>query len=211
MPAPIVSFVGRSNSGKTTLIEAIIPLLKRTGLRVGAIKHNAHRFEIDHPGKDSWRFTHAGADTMVITSAGQMAMVKVLERQKTVQEIADELFGDVDIVIVEGYKAADLPKIEVVRFDAPVIPADQLLAWVDNRAAGPVGREGQDEQGQAGQAGPIRQNGQGPDGQAGQANMAQAGSGVVMPEAYSQVERFQFEEKERIAEWIITDIIRAGR
>lgn len=195
MPVPILSFVGRSNSGKTTLIEAIIPLLKQAGFRVGAIKHDAHRFEIDHPGKDSWRFTHAGADTMVITSAGQLAMVKSLERPISVPEVVEELFGDVDIVIVEGYKAADLPRIEVIRFDVPVIPADQLLAWVDNRAAGPVEHGGQDVQA-----------GQGQDGQ-GQTGEAQDRQGVVMPEAYSPVKRFAFENKERIAQMIISYFI----
>lgn len=183
MPVPIVSFVGRSNSGKTTLIEDIIQILKRYGFKVGVIKHDAHRFDIDHPGKDSWRFTKAGADTMVITSAGQLAMVKVVERQKSVPEIADELFGDVDIVIVEGYKGSTLPKIEVVRFDAPVMPADQLLAWVDNRAAGPIE--------------PLT------------TGQEQTGQTVEIPEEYSQVACFSFNDKERIAEMIIADFIGA--
>lgn len=175
MPVPIVSFVGRSNSGKTTLIEDIIQMLKRYGFKVGVIKHDAHRFDIDHPGKDSWRFTKAGADTMVITSAGQLAMVKIVERQQPVQEIVAELFSDVDIVVVEGHKLSTLPKIEVVRFDVPVIPADQLLAWVDNRPSGPAGQT------------------------------------VVIPGEYSQVACFSFEDKERIAEMLVSDFITAGR
>ena len=64
-----IAIVGNSGAGKTTLLERLIPALKRKGLRVGAIKHDAHRFDIDHPGKDSHRLTAAGADTMVITSA----------------------------------------------------------------------------------------------------------------------------------------------
>ncbi|HWS15715.1 MAG TPA: molybdopterin-guanine dinucleotide biosynthesis protein B, partial [Candidatus Methylomirabilis sp.] len=71
-----IAVVGNSGAGKTTLLERLIPALVRKGFRVGAVKHDAHRFDIDHPGKDSHRLTAAGADTMVITSASTLAMVK---------------------------------------------------------------------------------------------------------------------------------------
>lgn len=130
---PVVSIVGRSNSGKTTLIERIIPILKQRGYRVGTIKHDAHRFEIDHEGKDSWRMAKAGADTVVIGSEDKMAMVKVLNGDKSIDEIINWLFQDVDIVITEGYKSYNNPKIEIIRFDLPVTPAgNNLIAIIDN-------------------------------------------------------------------------------
>lgn len=110
-----VSFVGHSGSGKTTLIEAIIPILKNRGYKVGAIKHDAHDFEIDHQGKDSYRFTHAGADSMVIASEKQFALVSKLETPLSVETIVDRYFKNFDIVLTEGYKASTLPKIIVTR------------------------------------------------------------------------------------------------
>jgi len=73
---PVLSIVGKSDSGKTTLIEKLIPELKHRGYRVGTIKHDAHRFEMDHEGKDTYRHFHAGADTVLISSAEKMAMQK---------------------------------------------------------------------------------------------------------------------------------------
>jgi molybdopterin-guanine dinucleotide biosynthesis protein B len=110
---PILSIVGRSQSGKTTIIEKLIPELKKRGYRIGTIKHAHHGFEIDKSGKDSWRHRHAGADTVVVASPGQIAMVKNDKR-----ESLDELqgyFDDMDLVITEGYKKENKPKIEVLR------------------------------------------------------------------------------------------------
>ncbi len=76
MSCPVVSVVAKSGTGKTTLLEKLIHEMKRRGYRVGAIKHDAHSFEIDHEGKDSWRLTHAGADTTVITSPLQTAIIR---------------------------------------------------------------------------------------------------------------------------------------
>lgn len=115
-PSPLaISFVGDSGSGKTTLIEAVIPILKSKGYRVGAIKHDAHQFDIDHPGKDSHRFTQAGADTMVIASDTRLALVSRLAGAPRVEEIIERHFSDVDIVLTEGYRAGSLPKIQVKR------------------------------------------------------------------------------------------------
>ncbi len=110
----IVSFVAAgSNSGKTTLIEKIIPLLKARGLRVAVVKHAHAGFEIDQPGKDSWRFREAGADAVLIIGPNGSA----LTRKLTAEPLADlELLArDVDIVIQEGFKKTAQNKIEVFR------------------------------------------------------------------------------------------------
>ena len=111
----VVSFVAKSGTGKTTLLEKVIAELKRRGYRVGAIKHDAHTFDIDHPGKDSHRFTAAGADTMLIASPEKLALVKRHETSPAVEELLATYFTDVDIVVTEGFKKSGLPKIEVHR------------------------------------------------------------------------------------------------
>jgi len=110
----VVSVVGRSNVGKTTFIVKLIEELKRLGYRVGTIKHYRHEFEIDQPGKDSWRHTRAGSDVAVIAGPHKMAMVYRLERELGLWEIVARM-GDLDVVVTEGYKGADAPKIEVYR------------------------------------------------------------------------------------------------
>lgn len=110
---PIVSIVGRSESGKTTLIEKLIPVLTQRGYRVGTIKHTHHAVDIDRAGKDSARHRSAGAGTVMLASPGQVAMFKA-----TASEALDELiryFDDVDLLITEGYKRENKPKIEVLR------------------------------------------------------------------------------------------------
>lgn len=130
---PVISIVGSSNSRKTTLIERIIPMLKSKGYKVGAIKHDAHHFDIDHMGKDTWRMTASGADAVVISSSEKMAMLKRLNEEKSLNELVDWLFKDMDIVITEGYKAQDKPKIEVIRFKSLLtLPENNLIAVVDN-------------------------------------------------------------------------------
>ena len=117
MNPPIVSIVARSGTGKTTLLEKLIAGLKARGYRVGAVKHDAHRFSIDHEGKDSWRLTRAGADTMLITSPEQIAMVKrnAAGEEPPLTATVNAYCGDLDIVLTEGFKRSNLPKIEVHR------------------------------------------------------------------------------------------------
>lgn len=110
-----VSFVAKSGTGKTTLLEKLITELKGRGYRVGAIKHDAHQFDIDHPGKDSHRLTAAGADTMLISSPEKLALVKKHLASPPIEELLATYFSDVDIVITEGFKKSGLPKIEVHR------------------------------------------------------------------------------------------------
>lgn len=110
-----ISFVGNSGAGKTTLLERLIPALKGMGYRVGVVKHDAHRFDIDHPGKDSHRLTAAGADTMMITSASMLAMVKRHSASPPIEELLERYLSDMDLVLVEGFRGSSLPKIEVHR------------------------------------------------------------------------------------------------
>lgn len=110
-----VSFVAKSGTGKTTLLEKVIAELKGQGVRVGVIKHDAHKFDIDHPGKDSYRLTAAGADTMLISSPEKLAMVKRHRAAPPIRELIATYFSDLDIVLTEGFKQGDLPKIEVHR------------------------------------------------------------------------------------------------
>jgi molybdopterin-guanine dinucleotide biosynthesis protein MobB len=117
MSPPVVSFVARSGTGKTTLLEKLIAEMKQRGFRVGVIKHDAHRFDIDHKGKDSWRLTQAGADTMLITSPEKLAIVKQYDKEQepTLAETVAAYCNDVDIVLSEGFKKSTMPKIEVHR------------------------------------------------------------------------------------------------
>jgi molybdopterin-guanine dinucleotide biosynthesis adapter protein len=115
MPVPIISVVGKSNAGKTTLLEKLIPELVKRGYRVGTIKHNIHGFEIDHEGKDSWRHKKAGACLTVISSPVRLALVEDLEKDLSLEEIRDKYMKNVDIIFSEGYKGNPFPKIEVFR------------------------------------------------------------------------------------------------
>ena len=112
---PIISIVGKSDSGKTTLIEKLVPELTRRGYRVATIKHDMDRFEVDREGKDSWRHKQAGAHTVVISSPQKIALIRDVERDLKLEEIRDKLIQDVDLILTEGYKKDVQPKIEVFR------------------------------------------------------------------------------------------------
>lgn len=131
---PIISIVGKSDSGKTTLLEKLIPELKRRGYRIGVIKHAFHKFVFDKPGKDSWRLKNAGAETVVVSTPDSIVMVK--NRQT---ENLDELAGyfqDVDLILTEGFKHGDKPRIEVFRKERHQQPLSagnsNLVALVTN-------------------------------------------------------------------------------
>ena len=133
MNIPILSIVGRSGSGKTTLLENIIVELKRRGYRLATIKHHAHSgFEIDQPGKDTWRHAKAGSDLVIIAAPDKMATIRTLEHELTLDEIVSGIDG-VDIILTEGYKRAGKPALEVVRAEVstkPICNPDQLVALV---------------------------------------------------------------------------------
>lgn len=116
-PMPVLSFVGRSGSGKTTFLEKLIPLLVARGYRVGALKHAHHMVEIDKPGKDSYRLREAGAVEVVANAPNLLALIR---KQKTDLPLEEALgyFRTVDIVLVEGCKGEDLPRIEIFRKEA---------------------------------------------------------------------------------------------
>jgi molybdopterin-guanine dinucleotide biosynthesis protein MobB len=115
MTVKAVAIIARSGTGKTTLIEQLLPILIGRGYRVGAIKHDAHRFDIDHPGKDSHRLTSAGAETMLISSAEKLALVKMHRQSPPVEELIASYFSDMDLVLVEGFRKSGLRKIELFR------------------------------------------------------------------------------------------------
>jgi len=112
---PIVSIVGKSNSGKTTLLEKIIADLVHRGYRVATIKHNRHGFNIDHEGKDSYRHKKAGAHTNVVSSPHQLALVQDVDHDHSFEEIREKFISGADIILTEGFKVNDYPKIEVFR------------------------------------------------------------------------------------------------
>jgi molybdopterin-guanine dinucleotide biosynthesis protein MobB len=125
---PVYSFVAYSGTGKTTLLEKLVAELKRRGLRVAAVKHDAHDFDIDHEGKDSWRFTRAGADVTAIISGTKAA---IMENRPLDFEALLSKITDVDIILTEGYKHGTLPKIGIRRGATgnPLpIPSDECIA-----------------------------------------------------------------------------------
>lgn len=115
IPSPAIAIVGRHNSGKTTLIERLIAELVGRGLDVGSIKHHSHRaFDIDHPGKDSYRHRAAGASETVIAAPGQVARIKTIEGEEECADLVRSMPGH-DIIVVEGYRKSGLATIEVMR------------------------------------------------------------------------------------------------
>jgi len=112
---PIVAIVGKSQSGKTMLVEQLIRELKKRGHRIAALKHSHCGIEIDHPGKDTWKFTQAGSDTVCISSPDKLAFIKNLNRELKVEEITPILGSEFDLVLAEGFKKSEIRKIEVHR------------------------------------------------------------------------------------------------
>jgi molybdopterin-guanine dinucleotide biosynthesis protein B len=131
MTIPIITIIGKSGSGKTTLMEKLIRELTHRGHRVGTIKHHSHTgFEIDQPGKDSWRHAKAGSLHVIIAAPDKIASYRTLERELTLDEIAASI-DDVDIILTEGYRQAGKPTLEVIRAETGtglISPPEQLFA-----------------------------------------------------------------------------------
>jgi molybdopterin-guanine dinucleotide biosynthesis protein B len=112
----VISFVAASsNSGKTTLIEKVVKILKVRGMRVAVIKHASGGFDLDRPGKDSWRFQQAGAESVILAGPDRVALMKMTEHESSPEEL-EQLVGDVEIVLYEGFKENAKNKIEVFRY-----------------------------------------------------------------------------------------------
>lgn len=129
---PIVSIVGESKSGKTTLIEKLIPELKSRGYRVATVKHAAHGLTFDEPGKDSWRHAQAGSDAVIISTADRLMLIRSTTCDLALDQIARVIGEDCDIILAEGFKQASTPKVEVHRkkVGAPLGSVDKLMAIV---------------------------------------------------------------------------------
>ena len=130
---PIVSIVGKANSGKTTLLEELISELKQRGYSVAVIKHAAEDFELDTKGKDSWRFGQAGSEMVAISSPHQLAVFRKVKHDLSPREISRSFDGEYDIILTEGFKQANTYKIEVHHKDQGkdlVSNPEQLLAVV---------------------------------------------------------------------------------
>jgi molybdopterin-guanine dinucleotide biosynthesis protein B len=138
MTPPVFIFVGHSNSGKTTLVERLIPELVGRGLRIATIKHAHHRTPLDTEGKDSWRYKQAGAAaSMLVTSDALQLVADITEARDGQDEpvrLAERFLGGADIVLGEGFSLASGPKIEVLRRERGLPPrcaiADGLIAIV---------------------------------------------------------------------------------
>ncbi len=134
---PIVGIVGWSGAGKTTLLARLIAELKRRGYRVGTIKHSGHvDASVDVPGSDTWRHMEAGADVVALASPRLLAVMQRLSEDVGLAEVVAQM-PPVDIILVEGYKRAPVPKIEIsrgARGDALISRPDELIALVTDRA-----------------------------------------------------------------------------
>ncbi|MEO8248463.1 MAG: molybdopterin-guanine dinucleotide biosynthesis protein B [Burkholderiales bacterium] len=136
----VVGFAGMSGSGKTTLVERLIPLLSAGGRQVSVVKHAHHKFDIDYPGKDTFRHREAGAFEVVVASNRRLALMREFARptELDVHALIAELDPKVDWVLVEGFKKSTLPKIEVWRAASgkpPLYPADPMILAVATDSA----------------------------------------------------------------------------
>ena len=121
-----ICIVGNKNSGKTTLIERLIPELIARGRRIATIKHDAHDFDIDIPGKDSWRHRQAGSTTTVIASSSKVAMVRVTEQDVELTELLRLVDRSHDLILIEGLRRSSVPKVLVYRSELGLEPPNVL-------------------------------------------------------------------------------------
>jgi len=130
---PIVSIIGKSRSGKTTLIEKLIGELKSRGYKVATIKHTKQNLTFDEPGKDSWRHTQAGSEATIISSPDKIVLIKPVATESSPEEIARLAGEDYDIILTEGFKEGNMPKIEVHRQEVgPPLADRKLIAIVSD-------------------------------------------------------------------------------
>lgn len=139
---PVVSLVGKPDSGKTTLLEKLIPELRGRGYRIGTIKHHVHAFAMDQPGKDTFRHKQAGASIVALSSPTGLGIIRDVPGDSAVEELVARYFFDVDLVLTEGYKQLGLPKIEIHRqaLHSEPLP-DRNSTWVALVSDAPVAGE----------------------------------------------------------------------
>ena len=129
---PQITFVGRSGTGKTTYLERLIPVLRARGLRLAVVKHDVHGFQMDTPGKDTYRFAQAGAGIVAISSRDRVAILEQPPHELTLDEVISRL-PEADLILTEGYKAVPNPKIEIHRaaLNRPILTdPKELLAVI---------------------------------------------------------------------------------
>jgi molybdopterin-guanine dinucleotide biosynthesis protein B len=114
-PLPAVSFIGKKKSGKTTVVLGVVAELRRRGYRVAVLKHDTHGFEVDVPGTDSYRFREIGAEVVGISSPDKYVWLNTVQEERPLQDLARQIREPVDLIITEGFKKQDAPKIEVSR------------------------------------------------------------------------------------------------
>ncbi len=112
---PLISVVGNSGVGKTTFLEKLVRELKARGHRVAAIKHDCHDFDMDRPGKDTYRLAEAGSDIVMISAPDKLALLERVEEERSLASLVAMVADRVDIVLTEGYRSAAALKIEVSR------------------------------------------------------------------------------------------------
>jgi len=130
---PIISIVGKSESGKTTLLEGLIVELKKRGYSVAVIKHAGEDFELDKMGKDTWRLSRGGSETVAISTPRKLAIIRQVERDLSPQELSRFIGWGCDLILTEGFKQSNTLKIEVHRKEQGeglLCPPKQLLAVV---------------------------------------------------------------------------------
>lgn len=132
----IISIVGKQNAGKTTLIKDLIPKLKNQGYRVGTLKYNIRKFDIDHEGKDTYKYYHSGADSVAISSQNEFVVMKKMATPPTLHEIIETHLNDVNVVLVEGYREDDYPRIRIIDSQetrtVKIDPENELLLIKEN-------------------------------------------------------------------------------
>ncbi len=133
---PLICFVGKKNSGKTTFLEKLVRELKSRGFKVAYLKHDAHEFEMDRKGTDTWRIAQAGAQSVTICSRAVTATVETVTNEKSLEELASRIGEPVDIIVAEGYKQSAADKVEISRSGRSSSLAcheDELVAVISDR------------------------------------------------------------------------------
>ncbi|MFH1848327.1 MAG: molybdopterin-guanine dinucleotide biosynthesis protein B [Candidatus Omnitrophota bacterium] len=131
----VLSIIGRSDSGKTTLIQKILPKLKEKGYKIAVAKHCPRGFDLDVEGKDSWRFTKAGAEGTFLSSPGKLALIRAKDESQSLKSVLKDYFTDFDIVLTEGYSDdGGINKIQIARKEigGDIVISDEIIAYVSD-------------------------------------------------------------------------------